>query len=308
MILEGLRHTLYQHFASTGGGFREGYRWRPIEAAFKDRVLTGAVINLDYIEPRYFLHDIENTVTSKITTAITTHGAVKVNTEFNGEFINSEGSTAVKTVSTPNAALLQSSDLRQWYVRNMETILIGLDEFQERDSGWALLHILNLIVNVNRYNPMHAGCDISIPLDVIAKRAVLNVKSTDNACFAWAIVASLYPVSPMTRNPQRMTSYPHYESVLNCGGIHFPMTISQIKRFERQNNISVNVFVRNDESCSILPLRLTDVKRDKHVNLLYLSDSGGNGNAAHFVLIKNLSRLIGSQLSRHNGKKYICDR
>ena len=247
-------------------------------------------------------------MTSKITTAISNHGAVKVNTEFNGEFINSDGTTAVKTVSTPNAALLQSSDLRQWYVKNMETILIGLDEFQERDSGWALLHILNLIVNVNRYNPMHAGCDISIPLDVIAKRAVLNVKSTDNACFAWAIVASLYPVSPTTRNPQRMTSYPHYESVLNCGGIHFSMTISQIKRFERQNDISVNVFVRNDESCSILPLRLTDVKREKHVNLLYLSDSGGNGNAAHFVLIKNLSRLIGSQLSRHNGRKYICDR
>lgn len=37
----------------------------------------------------------------------------------------------------------------------MEATLTDLDEFQERDSGWALTHILNLIVNVNRYNSTH---------------------------------------------------------------------------------------------------------------------------------------------------------
>ena len=69
---------------------REGYRWRLIDAEFKNRVLTGAIINLDYIEPRYFLHDAENTVTNNITAAIASHDAVKVNTELNNEFINSD--------------------------------------------------------------------------------------------------------------------------------------------------------------------------------------------------------------------------
>ena len=43
-------------------------------------------------------------------------------------------------------------------------ILAALEEFQERDSGWTLSRILNLIVNVNKYeyNPMYAGCWVDL--------------------------------------------------------------------------------------------------------------------------------------------------
>ncbi|XP_011706256.1 PREDICTED: uncharacterized protein LOC105461459, partial [Wasmannia auropunctata] len=43
---------------------------------------------------------------------------------------------------------------------------------------------------------------------------------------------------------------------------------------------------------------------DKHINLLYVEE---NSNDGHFTWIKNLSRLIGSQLSKKN-KKFFCDR
>ncbi|XP_071575625.1 uncharacterized protein [Temnothorax nylanderi] len=89
------------------------------------------------------------------------------------------------------------------------------------------------------------------------------------------------------------------------------MTLRQISRFERLNDVSVNVFTawgkeRNENE--IVPMRLTDDKKDSHVNLLYLLDSRNNSNVGHFVWIKNLSRLVGSQLNRNRNMKYMCDR
>jgi len=148
-----------------------------------------------------------------------------------------------------------------WYERRViEPTLASLEEFQERDSGWALSRILNLTVNVNKYNPMHAGCHIKLPREIVMKRAVINVQSKDNACFAWAVVAALYPTESHT---ERESSYPHYATVMNLRDIEFLVTLNQIKKFELANNISINVYSIENEG--IVPIRLTEQKRDKHV-------------------------------------------
>jgi len=46
---------------------------------------------------------------------------------------------------------------------------------------------------VNKYDPMHAGCYIMLSREIMMKRAVVNVQSMDNACFAWSMVAALHP-------------------------------------------------------------------------------------------------------------------
>ena len=49
------------------------------------------------------------------------------------------------------------------------------------------------------------------------------------------------------------------------------MTLSQIKKFENLNNISINIYEKQKEM-TIFPLRFTDMKSDKHVNLLYVQN------------------------------------
>ncbi|XP_070162308.1 uncharacterized protein [Polyergus mexicanus] len=150
---------------------------------------------------------------------------------------------------------------------------------------------------------MRAGCHIKLPREIIMKRAVINVQSKDNACFAWAVVAALYPAA---RDVGRESSYPHYTTVLNLQNIEFPMTLIQIKKFELYNDISINVYcIEKEKENNIIPIRLSEQKKDRHVNLLYIQDSQDLG---HFTWIKNLSRLVSSQLSKRNGQKYICDR
>lgn len=181
-----------------------------------------------------------------------------------------------------------------------------LEEFQERDSGWALSRILNLTVNVNKYNPLRAGCHIQLPREITTKRAVVNVQSMDNACFAWSVVAALYLAESHT---ERASSYPDYAAVLNLQGIEFPVTLQDIAKFERLNDISVNVYgiERKNEEIKILPIRLTERKREKYANLLYVEEEKDSENG-HFASIKDLSRLVSSQLSAKKNKKYFCDR
>ncbi|XP_071578601.1 uncharacterized protein [Temnothorax nylanderi] len=267
--------------------------------------MTGAVINTDHVEPRQFLEDACSVVCKRVRDIIKKHNYVKVNTLFNGEFVAGD-KRANKSFNTNNKELCRTSHLREWYERHViEPTLAKLEEFQERDSGWALTRILNLTVNVNRYNPLRAGCHLKLPQDIKTKNAVINVLSMDNACFAWSVVAALHPA---VRHSERESSYPHYSTVLNVRDIEFPMTLSQIKKFERLNNISVNVYtIEGQKTSNVLPIRLTNRTSKKHVNLLYVQDPRDN-NVGHFAWIKHLSRLVSSQINKHGHTKYICDR
>jgi len=84
------------------------------------------------------------------------------------------------------------------------------------------------------------------------------------------------------------------------------MTLKDISKFEWLNVMTINVY--GIENGQILLLRFTDNKKEKHVNLLYVQDSH-NDSIRHFAWIKNLSRLVSSQIIRNKNKKFFfCDR
>jgi len=179
------------------------------------------------------------------------YDALKINTVFNDEFV-ADDKRANKNISTRNCEFFRLFNLREWYeLHVIELTLASLEEFQDvgrgqaatvptRYHGWVLSRILNLTVNINKYNPLHAGCYIELSREIMMKRAVANVRSIDNACFAWSVVAALHPVE---KNSERQYSYPDYASVLNLKDIKFPMTLNQIKAFENFNDISINVSI-----------------------------------------------------------------
>ncbi|CAH1106821.1 unnamed protein product [Psylliodes chrysocephalus] len=106
------------------------------------------------------------------------------------------------------------------------------------------------------------------------KTKYVNVENDYNACFAWAVTAALHPTS-YGSHPNRVSSYPHYSSVLKLKGIQFPMTLNQIPNFQKQNNISINVYIlrlcRN--RYVTVPLRLAKEKSTRHVNPLMILQS-----------------------------------
>ncbi|XP_071632794.1 uncharacterized protein [Temnothorax longispinosus] len=139
--------------------------------------MTGAVINTNYIELRQFLEDACSVVCKQVRDIIKTHNCVKVNTAFNGEFVAGDN-RANKSICTNNIELCSTSHLREWYERHViEPTLAKLEEFQERESGWALTRILNLTVNVNSI-AYYVQCSYDETLSTYQFRR-------DNDCVAW---------------------------------------------------------------------------------------------------------------------------
>ncbi|XP_043270766.1 uncharacterized protein [Venturia canescens] len=303
--LECLKQVTRQRFIHWGGGVSNdcGLIWREIESAFENRLSTGAVINRDHIDPRKFLLDAFELVEKQVSAHnIRKYNSIKVNTSFNGEFSVGD-KRAIKSINTGNVELFTTSDLREWYQKRVvEPTLKSLEEFQESDSSWTLTSITNLTVNINKYNALRAGCHIPMAKRILLKKVVVNVKSRDNACFGWAMTAALHLAE---KNSDRISSYPHYSTIFNLQGINFPMTLDQIKRFEKLNNLLINVY--NEKKDVILPVRVSKEKKERHVNLLYVEDVSECG-IGHFAYINNLSRLVSSQLNTNEHRKYVCDR
>ena len=132
--LEGLKHSVARSFrARRCRDIRaQGLLWREIDAAFESRVLTGAVLNSNYIEPRNFLQDAATIVLEHVQSALRKHRNLKVNTVFNGEFVTGD-KHACKSINTRNCKLFHTSDLQEWYQRCVvEPTLASREEFQER--------------------------------------------------------------------------------------------------------------------------------------------------------------------------------
>jgi len=117
----------------------------------------------------------------------------------------------------------------------------SLEEFTNEGSGWRLKRCEDLLLGIARYQPFRGRSYIKTPT-YIPPRTVINVKNRDNRCFEWAILSALYPVAH-GQHPDRLASYQAHRGGLDFAGIGFPVKVTNVTKFERQNpTLSVNVF------------------------------------------------------------------
>ena len=121
-----------------------------------------------------------------------------------------------------------------------------------------------------QYEPLDAGSNIRLRKEVELTKVVLNIQNEDNKCIVWAILVFLYLLTLKTTN--RVTKYQQYEHELNCAGVSFPTPITDIKKIEQQNNISIHMFGYDVKEKVHPLLLLKKVIQDRHVNLLLTSD------------------------------------
>jgi len=81
---------------------------------------------------------------------------------------------------------------------------------------------------------MRTGCYVKLPRDITTKKAVIN--ANDGQCVLRVVT------TPAEQNVNRTKSYPHYASVLNLQDIQFQITLKDINKFERLNNMSILFF------------------------------------------------------------------
>jgi hypothetical protein len=82
--------------------------------------------------------------------------------------------------------------------------------------------------------------------------------------------------------------------------------VDDIKKFCKQNNISISLYVVNGKSIQPYLTCSQDEKKLDHVNLLLIEDN--ESQTTHYVYIKSLPKLVRDQLTKHEHHHFICDR
>lgn len=320
----------YRHVKHGGGGGvitqkpnNKKLIWQDSASCFGSRIRTGIIANLKYKDPKLFLEKCYIIFLNKIKNALKS-STLKVNVILCANYIKPQsGATDIKTFNTPNKIISSSTNIQLWYKENiLNRILRKLEEFQERDSGWALYEIMHLKVNINKYTPITVNSYIELPQYIKQKQAVINVKNTDNYCFLWAVVSALYPVN---KHSDRISSYPHFSEVLRYDNINFPIQLKDVNKFEKMNDLSINIYTLskfNKNKIEVVPVSLSEFEGKQIIHLLLMQQQNEDdvdfdmdvvkhmrANVKyHFMWIKNMSRLLAKQLADQKHKKWICDR
>ena len=196
---------------------------------------------------------------------------------------------------------LDGTDEEELYITMTETILEKMDKLQNATaSGWRLHSIIKLELHTVRYNPLRGETWVPLPKELANKKAIINPKNEDNKCFLWCILRAL---NPCEKNLQRIDKkLKEKENTLNMDGIEYPVSLKDIDKFENQNpTVSITVFGYDGKI--VYPLRNSDnTDREHNIVLILIKEEGVN----HYCLVKYLSRLLLSQVSKHKEKLHFC--
>lgn len=261
------------------------------DSAFSRRMLTFAVVNRGHIDIKDFLLDAYSHFEHNIRIILEMHTRVKVNTCFCATFekiitssveneqdeqIDEDNHKQPKVekqniyIHTKSVPIERYTDLYTHFMEMvLDTILSKVDDVVMRGSGFTLSCINELLVQVNKFDPLRGSSYIKLPKVLANKHAIVNVKNRDEKCFMWAILSAIFP---QVNNPQRQSCYVRYNNHLNFSGIDFPVKVRDIDKFEKLNiDISVNVYIYDAKRDKIMPLRVTKEVKRQHIHLLLLS-------------------------------------
>jgi len=210
--------------------------------------------------------------------------------------------------------------IKRYYTSNFSESLLSPNQIKEFvdyeiDSFWKSLVDYNGKSNVYFYkvdkitvqialrNKTRAGTYIPLPEHIKNKKAIVNIKNNDDKCILYCLAAYFNYDKIKSHHKSEASTYNKYiDQIQQPENIIYPIDIQHdIPKFEKSNNIKINVYTydKNFKNLSILYNT-----RDRNVstcNLLYIEDENKN---QHLCYIKNLSRLLSTD---DNSKIHWCN-
>ncbi len=269
----------------------------------RDRILT--IIRYQPLEStndyQQVLQDLRDDVPENLQRGLHEYDAHKFQLKMAATFRkDTDAGETDRFVFSPKAReVLVSDSVMELYSAIARVICQLIEDWMQKNSGWEITEVNFVDLQIVSYRPMGGGGSyIPTPVYLKGKRAIVNVKSRDNRCFMWSILARLHPA---VHNPNRLTHYRRYRRELNFTGIEFPVTLRQIDQFEAQNDMAVNVYGYNRRG--LYPLRITRRREDHRsvVHLLQLT----RGARVHYCLVKSVDRLL-ANINRSDHRMFHC--
>src|SRR5688572_8188977 len=213
-----------------------------------------------------------------------------------GEVVEAEPNFKSKT-----EIVLEATDVGEIYSRAVDKIKESMASYQMQGSNWRFRAVLKLDIDTVGYKPLKGSSYIPLPEYLANKKAIINPKNNDAECFKRCITRA---INPTAKNPQTITrDLIEQSKKLDWSGIVFPVAADAniINKFERNNNVSVNVFGYEKD---VYPLYISKHESDTCVDLLFISD----GEKKHYCWIKNFNKLMSSRTEKSHNSMHYCRR
>ena len=192
--------------------------------------------------------------------------------------------------------IINETDIKLSLQASQQQILNKIAQWISEGSGWTIQSIENHYINIVNYSPLKGSSYIKLPQE-LKNRGLINLQNEDNECFRWCHIRHL---NPQGKDPQRIKKTDKtFICQLDYSSIEFPVTVEQINKIEKQNNICINLF--GYEEKQPFPIYISKEKYQDHMELLLITE----GENKHYVLIKEFNKFMFRQ-NKHEHRKHFC--
>ena len=192
--------------------------------------------------------------------------------------------------------IINETDIKLSLQASHQNILNKIAQWVSEGSGWTIQSIENHYINIVNYSPLKGSSYIKLPQE-LKNRGLINLLNEDNECFRWCHIRHL---NPQEKDPQRIKKTDKiFICQLDYSSIEFPVTVKQINKIEKQNNICINLF--GYEEKQPFPIYISKEKFIDHMELLLITE----GENEHYILIKDFNKFMFNQ-TKHEHRKHFC--
>ena len=137
-------------------------------------------------DPESFLTAVKRKALAKIKTQTKVKIILRANRE-KTDLKTGESLAEEHRFRSNNEIVLESTDKKELWSLLAEQVLEDLAKFQMNGSGWTFHSIVALDIHTVGYEPLIGITWVPLPKLLESKKALINMKNTDNQCFKWCI-------------------------------------------------------------------------------------------------------------------------
>ena len=173
-----------------------------------------------------------------------------------------------------------------------------------KGSDFAFDGVNYLYYNLNKISIRRGGSYIDSPKWLKDKKSTVNQINNDNKSFQYAVTLALN-IDKTNDHPERISKIKPFIEKYNWKDIDFPSTSKDWKKVEVNNEVALNILYvpHGTKKIEIAYKSKHNLTRERQVILLMIS----NGENWHYLIVKNLSRLLRGITSIHDGGFYCLN-
>ena len=269
------------------GAFSGAYRHYRIDG------IEGMNVEMYFTRTRKFLIDLLNKET--MNRAVRSQATIWI------RFVRDEVEQVSLAFNSRMMTVYNLNDKSEIVTAMIEHLAQQIENPALTNSKFVFDKVLHMDIDFHRLNLTRGSSYVPLPDWLMKKKVIINPKNSNMENFKWAVIAAM-KWEEIGNNPERVSKLRRYEEEFDLSGLEFPVSFRDINKFERNNEIGVNILAVENKKTYICR-KGRDYNRI--VNLMLIADVE-NPNKKHYVAVKSLSRLLSKQNSEHKEAQHFC--